>query len=500
MNAYIQLALIEKAKRVFASGAEVTLSFPLLSPIAFTASELESLTGLPQSAADYAAAADFARSVNFIPRDLVASSSEQMLWDVYRDVLARAEVAVGEAGSGPAAASSGLLYIVAPDGSRTESDALRQYRQYRDAWFVASEDYATRRLSGELSADPAIQQRWRDVEEPVVRAALDDAHNNWLTLGRKLEIEQALAAEKAAASRSPDLRWAEWRKAFDPDIDLLTEAGGNQYAPTGLSPRNFAEQDGWLSFELSAGEMDALVAEAPEALKSVLGGAGRGAVESVSFRYRSVALVRSWFRPEALVSRIWRSDQPELQLSDGGDPPTGTCPAYATACVFVRDVEIVESGVRQTPPAQSGLFTLDAQLLTRRALVADPALLARAARQRGGVAAPAAPQPVSMRAFEVMNRNSIVALARPKRAVFEETLSAEELREIAPAMRFLRKRRPFEMAARVNRGAFVAHGPTPEPAPPIEPAPPPRDEISVLAFICKRLPKAPDPAPDLHWI
>ena len=33
MDAYVQLALIEKAKRVFSDDARVMLSFPLLAPL-----------------------------------------------------------------------------------------------------------------------------------------------------------------------------------------------------------------------------------------------------------------------------------------------------------------------------------------------------------------------------------------------------------------------------------------------------------------------------------
>jgi hypothetical protein len=43
-----------------------------------------------------------------------------------------------------------------------------------------------------------------------------------------------------------------------------------------------------------------------------------------------------------------------------------------------------------------------------------------------------------------------------------------------------------------------------QPAIPIDETPPtsrpPADEIAILAFICKRLPKTPDANPDLHWL
>src|SRR5262245_19885989 len=107
MDAFVQLALIEKSKRVFAADASTFLSFPLLSPLTFTAESLGALA-TPQTKADYTRAADFARQVNFLPRDIVASlDGDRYLWDVYRDVMARADVAT--AGSGLGTNSSALL-------------------------------------------------------------------------------------------------------------------------------------------------------------------------------------------------------------------------------------------------------------------------------------------------------------------------------------------------------------------------------------------------------
>jgi hypothetical protein len=42
--------------------------------------------------------------------------------------------------------------------------------------------------------------------------------------------------------------------------------------------------------------------------------------------------------------------------------------------------------------------------------------------------------------------------------------------------------------------------PVPMPPPPATPAPPVHDDtISILAFICTKLPKTPDPLPQLIW-
>ncbi len=497
MDAFVQLALIEKAKRVFAADGSVMLSFPLLEPIGFTADELEACTE-PESADDYAVAADFSRVVNLVVSDMVASTTERKLWDVYRDVLDRAQVGDVSTEGDEDHSAADILYADGPDGTRVESEALKRYRQYRDAWFVAREDYAAHKLSGELSEDPAEHQQWTDTDEPALRAAIDAATSAWDTLGQRAEIEKALEEERNTAFRDPRRRWAEWSNAFNPDIDMATAGDGGRYAPTGFSPRNFAERDGWLTFDMSAAEMRALVEQAPDGLKRVLDDDRGSSIEHVSFEYRSVALVRPWFHPEALTSRIWRSSDPELTLSDGQDPPTGACPAYASACVFVRNVEVTTRGSAAGPASPEFALTLDPKLLTvRRDLRAEPRLRGRPTVRdhRSGVrdhrsATPASLPAAAARpiAFQMLKFNTFAKVSVP--------LSAAPA--VAPVAAGNRLRLDTVRASeRVRARAPVTD--TPAPAPPTPPPTPDREEISILAFVCKRLPKAPDPAPELDW-
>lgn len=488
MDAFVQLALIEKAKRVFAADSSVMLSFPLLAPMGFTAAELLALT-VPSTPADYAAAGDFARIVNFLASDIVATSTERMLWDVYLDVLSRAEVGDITSDVVVEASAASLLYKAGPDGTRVESDSLMNYRQYRDEWFVAREDYAAQKLSGELSEDADERQHWTDVAEPALRAILDAATTVWETTGQRAAVEAAIQAERDATLRDPRRRWAEWKDAFNPDIDLVTDPGG-QYAPTGLSPRNFADQDGWLTFDMSAGEMRTLVDEAPETLKRVLEDGGGTGLERVSFEYRSVALVRPWFRPEVLTSGIWRSSDPELILSDGKDPPVGACPAYASACVFVRNVVVTPQGAATTDNWDVR-FTLDAARLTlRRDLRVDPSIKSRNARRILQAGAPEQVLAVTPIAFRALELNSFVKVASPLR--------------VTPAAERIAIRHPLRLDAavaadesiRIQREVLVTTAPVPEAPPLPPPTSPPRDEISILAFICKRLPRTPDSAPE----
>ncbi|QXQ07184.1 hypothetical protein KX816_03815 [Sphingosinicellaceae bacterium] len=503
MDAYVQLALIEKSKLVFATDAGVFLSFPLLSPLTYTVPSLAALAA-PQTAADYAAAADFARTVNFLPRDMVASpDSDRYLWDVYGDVLARAEVAgSSSAAVDQAAAAETLLYDTASDGTRTETAAYRAYRQYRDAWIVAREDYGAHKLTGEMTTDADAARHWLQVEEPALRTALASAENDWKTLGRRDDIDAALQAEHDAAVNDPRPRWQQWAAAFNPDVDLLSDAaGGGHYAPTGLSPKDFGSDGTWLHFDLSAGEMANLVANAPAELKVVLDGS-TSTVEHVSFDYRSVAILRPWFNSSALTSRIWRSDDPQLNLSDGGDPPGGACPAYATAVVFIRNLEVTQRAADPAPAGPVDLrFTLAANRLTRRNLQFTPRIMLERAPS---TAAPAPPIAINAQiAFRRLDRQSLAvapeSVARSAIAPmrFRPSISMQFNPGLINAVLANRLHVPIQVGPADPPQPQPTQTPTPTPAPP--PPPPPRDDISILAFICKRLPKTPDAMPTLHW-
>jgi hypothetical protein len=495
MDAYVQVALIEKSKRVFAADAGIFLSFPLLSPLTFTAQALAALS-TPASAADYAAAADFARIVNFLPHDMVASvGGERYLWDIYTDVLSRADVADGSAGpTAQGSNASALLYEIGPDGVQTESTVYRAYRQYRDVWIVAREDYGAHKLTGELTDNPDARRHWIDVEEPALRAALTKAEADWKTLGHRDEVEAALQAERDAALNDPRTRWREWVNSFNPEIDLLSDVSGGRYAPTGLSPKNFAGDASWLHFELSATEMASLVRDAPAALKIVLDDDGGSAIDHVSFDYRSVAIIRPWFRSNVLTSRIWRSSDPELALSDGSDPPAGVCPGYVTAVVFIRNLQVTSRAATTSPPVSNLRFTLPADRLTPRDL---RPILARQVLQPLETAAP----PVAVqRAFSRLDNQSLT-LARTvpaQRLVLQPTVATQ----LNPTIRMLDVDTQLHTPLRPSP-AHLPPRPTPA-QPPTPPQPPPQpperhDEIALLAFICKRLPRIPDPMPDLRW-
>jgi hypothetical protein len=510
MDSTIQVALIEKSKRVFALDDDLFLSFPLQFPLTFKPQDLSAILA-PQTSADYAQAASFAINTNFIARDTVASPDPgDMLWDIFDEVLSRAIVAIGR--NDPAAearytAAQEILYKTDPAGLRHESQTYTEYRRYRDVVFAAQEAYGMQKQTAEQSGDPDAKRRWAEVDEPELRLAIDEARLDWSNLGHREQVEAAIADVMAAAASNPSARWADWRAQFNRDTDLL-HAGPTTFAPTGFSPADVTSDTSWLHAAMDAQEIDRLVADAPSELHS----AGSSDISRLEFDYRSVSVTRPWFNPSPLTSRIWRLPPGDEALSYGRGSSTGRLTAYVTALVLIRNVVATTKSRPEEGTAMPLRFTLNPQLLTTRKLTSNPQLLALQA-----VAAAAGPPPPAVNAaafarvraatFTVADRSVPGSPTRRDAMVAERTADPPGMR-INPAARFfpggaLRMRRFGRDGIGAVAGDAVAvadPAPSPPPPPP-QPVPetPADDSIAVLAFICKRLPMTPNPFPELVW-
>ena len=245
MDAFTQLALMAKARRVFESN-DTFLSFPALSPIAYEPGELTFAAPGEMTPQSLALMSEFARITNAIPRGAIAPQEDgEYLWDVYRDVLETAQLAGGDLSPADASryeAATNLLYTRSADGRVSDSEAYTAYKQHRDAHITALEDYRNRQLSAESSQDPADLTRWRNDEEPRLRDDVQRREEHWRTDGRKADIEEALQVEQACAVRAPSLVWDEWKTSFNADLDTQTDTSLINFAATAFSPYDLSRQ------------------------------------------------------------------------------------------------------------------------------------------------------------------------------------------------------------------------------------------------------------------
>jgi hypothetical protein len=488
-----QLALMTKAKLVFESESTF-LSFPALSPLSYPPDRLKFGTAGEMTAQDLSDLSEFARITNQIPRGVLAPVEEgEYLWDVYQEVLETKQLSAGAMSTEEKAQydeAMAFLYTHSADGLRQPSAALTAYCQYRDAHIKTQEDYKNRQFTAEWSADPAVQAQWRDVDEPRLRQEVQRLEQEWLTQGFRAQVEEAQQVEQACNARAPSRTWDEWQKAFIDDLDKDTDTNQIRFAETGFSPSDLFDTGSWLRFTLTNAEMTRLIRQAPPELQAIYGSdMADPSIDSMSFEYRSVAVIRPWFRPALFKARFWRLGTAGGELSNGGNPPQGDCPAYIVALVFARNVTIQhrqQTGARAEKLENPGtLLTLAPNIQLRQLSLARATAVSPGRTMRA----------TDIGATRAVSMQPRVALAAPQKALLlkSQTFSAlgqiRELRPIpTPGPRPLPTPSPKQPPA------------PPEPAqPPAPPQAPPTDEVTILAFICKRLPRCPDPDPALTW-
>ncbi len=519
IGAVALLALVAKAKLVFESPGTF-LSFPVVSPLTYRAEQLRFGGAGEMTSDDLNELSEFSRIVNCIPRSVFAPVDQlEYMWNVYDDVLKTAEVALGVLTSEEQARykqAVSILYARSDDGARSDSDVLRLYKQHRDASIAAKEAFRARQLSAETSDDPAVKARWQETEEAELRAAVEAVDKAWEAEGHRAGVDAALAVEEAFAARSPALTWADWKTSFMEDIDTLTDSNQIRFAPTGFSPYDIFDDD-WPRFTMSRSEITQMAATAPHQVVEVLGTGDLGSIEEISFDFRSVALTRPWFRPGVFTSRFWRLPAGTEPLSDGAEEALGRCPAYVSALVFARNIAITSrpEAVGASPPDPRMLMLIDRVTLAAK----RPEM---AAFIRMPAAAPAAVTPtsinfaarlsaVSFASGMVGSRRSWshegertsdvdMALMKPslRLAAFRPLVARPAVTEVSRVrLSAVSDHRTF----RIDPELLIAHIPEapspPAPEPTVVATPP--DEIRILAFICRRIPRSPDPDPELHW-
>lgn len=498
MDSRVQLALMSKAKKVF--GADDTfLSFPV-SPLPYTKRQLDFFA---QQDADALRESlhnlqTFSTMVNLIPGDEAwLPTDTRFLWDVYGEVLKEGDFASStRTPDEEAAYQVGLAYLrkASNGGAWEDSAAVKAYRQHKDAYLLAQQTYQAAKSTAECATDPAEQQRWRDVDEPLQRAGLDALQVKWIVEGLKNEVEAAQSTVVRLGARSPLQTWTEWNSRFNRDIDTLTGAADNFTTfPSFFSPSNALEEGAWNPFKLSEQEVDALLTEAPAELRARFAADGSASVASLTFEFSSATILRPWFAVEALRARFWRFADASRIISDGNTPPRGACPAYVTAVVFARKVIVEEKRAQPGGPAHTPFEGFRFEMAVRgQEQLRRKQQLALGAQQLQypgrviNVASPAIASPLTMnvRAEDVamMRRDSVNdGVARPGIAP-ELAMRPSGLQ----AMTFIRMAGP---------SVPITSATIPAPPPPTI-----RDEpIYILAFICKVLPKCPNPDLTLQW-
>src|ERR1700733_11373501 len=303
MDALAQLALMTKAKLVFET-SDTFLSFPALTNISYSSDEMNFTN--PTTPQQLHAFAEFSIWTNTLPQGtLFQPSTGPMLWDFYQNVLnsgLQLQFAQGALTADQTAAlqaAQAVLSAQGPNGVLIDTPALVAYKQYQQAYFGANQAYNNQQITADASADQKVLAAWQNGGQAAAHAAVTAAESDWETKGFKTQVEEAQETIKTLGSQDPRVTWNGWLNQLIPETDLPTDPTDGPFGPTAFAPCDVINLPTWpLNFSIAAADIPNLVSQAPPELKNIFGTtSGSSTIDSLSFEFCKVALVRPWFSP-----------------------------------------------------------------------------------------------------------------------------------------------------------------------------------------------------------
>ncbi|WP_437721679.1 hypothetical protein [Sorangium sp. So ce861] len=476
--------------------------------------------------------ADFARLMNIIPDDRTSYSPDgtRLLWSAMKGVLKGAHYA----SSGLTDAENQRLEdaIAFLTDQRTQdgitvlvySEAVSKYYVYKTIYETTSATYLDEKISVESTTGPEgdrLKAEWTDRREKQLRDARDKAMQDWMTLGYKLQVEDYQAIQQQLEPRK-FLHLEGQAYLSDIELSELSDVSGNPigFCTTFFSPNDvFDKTTAWTRLSLTKTEIDTLVQNAPADIK-VLFGAGQGAddgIVSIALEYNNIPIIRPWFRPEFFESRCWKMADGSV-VSNGAAPRQGTIPAYVTSILVVRNLVVTrKKSAAQQPVALPILgstalrdikFKSAVELDTSRlnaawlALGASPVNTAKLIKNK---------PTIGRSPIDKLSYVGTPGGLRPAPSVWApvKPITKDGRTLLLDAVT---KTQPFQRQGFIDAkylGTTIASPRLQIPPKPQE-APPSQTEalvserydlpgVAVVAYLCKRVPKAPNPDMGLRW-
>ncbi len=434
--------------------------FPAM-PIVTTPINLEAA----QNPNDIARAAEFARLVNFVPRQgQVADtfSTSTVLWNLHLETLGHMDFATAawtQAEKAQFEAARSVLYSNDAAGLPLPSDRHLLYLEMKNAY----ED---------------LQNTGGSADELTLAMA------NWITLGYKQIVEDALETTIRLGVRSNLTRTENERISLQRTLD--TSGIQPPIAPTYFAPISATAPETWMEAKVSFDNLDQAVGSGPESARWKAYRANR--FGEVSFKYAVLNCLRPWFTPALYSADDWRLREGDPNVSQGNGME-GRLPAYVSSVYLVKVLNVTI----QPPPARPTIPIVLATTVAMRPVlqVATAPKDVGAYSPKKGEVSKAMREPLAGARVEMEER---VAVRRPMNVLHTaETVPFLTARNLGQVQ--------MVTAANLNQRYLVAQEylvdrNRPRPAPS---EPPPELQIYVAGFGCEKIPFSPNPNPNYQW-
>lgn len=345
------------------------------------------------------AAAEFSRSVNFVPnaqgdadesQRYIYDQNGRLLWDLYKNVLDFSEVASGSLTDDQEkkikkfrslmTVTKTVKDIITDEEKQVTEDGpvIKAYNEKMAAYGEAALVYNNKRLAALNGDDKASVQDFT-LNAEIYRGRVKAAMNDWTTNGYKDDVEKMHAFIHQVTQKDLTLL----KRDLEDKLDRGKMTDPNSGSPFYLSsfyPGNFVNNDkGWTKFTFSSSNKDTYSKQTHSSTSGragirwglwSAGGSGGvtkdttlGTLDSedflMEFSITQVSLSRPWFSPEFLLNTAWRFKPGQGQdvLSDGDTPAHGQLTSYPTTAIFIKDVKITSSSVHDLAESLSKSVT-----------------------------------------------------------------------------------------------------------------------------------------------
>lgn len=481
---------------------------------------------------------DFARLLNIIPEDSAAFSADasRLLWDELKAVLKNSIFAVSglsEAENRSFDQAIDFLTDIKVEEDGTEipvnSIAVTKYYEYKTIYENAINTYLNEKITVENSAGPEsdiLKQQWAAYREKELIEIKNRAEADWKNLGFKVEVENNQAIKNTLELKKYlDM----YRQAYLDEIDISEipdlNGLGIGFCTTFFSPVDaFDTNLPWTTLTLTKEEIASLIQNASVELKSLFNAAqGSDDIESCSLEYNNVIVIRPWYKPEFFVSRYWKLSE-EVVISDGNLPRKGKIPAYITSMIVVRNIKITRKKKTGSEPLVLPIFSvtpiqtlkMSRTSVTIKSRLPSDVMPARTEVEiRPKTASRVLVAEAAPRSFRTMTATTAIRDKPASSSSFKSSLLMSSLKQPLA--------QPVDSQATLNiklkeKKSYVSEkyiGMTIKT--PFSPSLPTSVELSgasandlitetynmdgvaVLAFVCKRVPKSPNPDNTLAW-
>ena len=254
------------------------------------------------------------------------------------------------------------------DQIRVPSQAAKLYNMYKDEWDRQNMIYSNELhiFQNSDSSDEQVKENWINREKEL-QENINQALKNWFTLGYKKEFENEIQTYVLLVQKKFPLQYIDdyisQMQSYVPEDNL-----SGDYYPTVYNPiDSFQSDNGWMTLTVLRDEIASLINDVPE-LKDFFSEGDVEKINVISAELKIINILRPWMKPEFFETRYWKTADNKI-ICDGNIPGSGAIPAYITGMIVIkkltlkREIEPNSGTPPHTHDHHTGIIVVDENLL-----------------------------------------------------------------------------------------------------------------------------------------